>query len=40
MKVRVHDEEMSFDLFKTTQNPRKKWVWFQLDAVEEKIMNE
>ncbi|MCI68705.1 hypothetical protein A2U01_0089966, partial [Trifolium medium] len=38
MKVRVQDEEVSFNLWETMKHPKDKDVCFKLDATEEAIM--
>lgn len=39
VKVRVQDEEVSFNVFEAMLNPREKGVSFNLDAVDEMIMD-
>ncbi|MCI61600.1 hypothetical protein A2U01_0082857, partial [Trifolium medium] len=38
MKVRVQDEEVSFNLWEAMKHPKDKYFCFKLDAIDEAIM--
>ncbi|MCI75773.1 hypothetical protein A2U01_0097042, partial [Trifolium medium] len=39
MKVRVQDEEVSFNLWEAMKHPKDKGVCFKMDAIEKAILD-
>lgn len=37
IKVKMHDEKVSFNIFKAMKHSKDKGIFFQIDAIEESI---